>query len=194
MAALEATIVVGKDLPKRFKAARADARRIMRSEIGGAQLLFAQLGKANVERNFTRRTGGLEHVAINPIRETSAGFEGSAGWTVVYAQAHEKGGTIHAKNVQNLTIPLSAILTKRGVPRGTAHDVISNPGSYGFDGTFFRTHILFGKQSGKAVPLFKLQPSVTLPAKPFAEPALKAVQPVFEAKLHSAMQALFVGA
>jgi hypothetical protein len=112
------------------------------------------------------------------------------GSPLEYARVQEYGGTIRAKNVRNLTIPLSPLMTGRGAARGAARDVISNPSAFGYRGTFFSAQILFGKrEDGSAEPLFKLQPSVTLPAPPYAEPALDQVAPQVESSIARAMEA-----
>ncbi|HVB79927.1 MAG TPA: hypothetical protein VNE82_08260, partial [Candidatus Binataceae bacterium] len=60
----------------------------------------------------------------------------------------------------------------------------------GYDGTFFSKGVLFGKKGDQVDPLFALKPSVTLPARPYAQPALDEVGPVFEQRLESALEAL----
>jgi len=102
------------------------------------------------------------------------------------------GGEIHAKNVAHLTIPLEAIKTGRGLARGRARDIISSPGSYGYAGTFSMQGIIFGKR-GKdepPEPLFLLRESVTLPPRPYAEPAAEQVRPEVESSVRRAMASL----
>ena len=77
---------------------------------------------------------------------------------VPYAEAQERGGTIHAVRAKYLTIPLPAALTPAGVLRKRARL---------WENTFFKKSkagnlILFQKQSGKIIPLFLLKKSVTL--------------------------------
>lgn len=81
-----------------------------------------------------------------------------------YMRAHEKGAEIRPKRARFLTIPLDAVKTRGGVARFSARDVIARPGSFGYTGTFFRNHVLFGKRGDQAVPLFALKPAVTLRA------------------------------
>lgn len=191
MAEFSITVVAGKDLPLKFKRGAADARPIMRRVMNRNLFLLAANVRGRMARLFTRRTGGLENIVIEPVLEIGPGLEGKVGSPVVYARIHEFGGDVHAKNVANLTIPLRAMMTGRGVARGSARDVISYPGSYGFDATFFRNSILFGKQSGSATPLFKLQPSVHIPERPSWRPALEEIQPIFEVDMRRALTGLF---
>lgn len=148
-----------------------------------------------MKEQLTRRTGNLEHLVIEPIVSHGgrAGFTGRVGSPMIYAPVQEYGGEIHAKNHPHLAIPLQAIKTTRGVARGTARSVIANPSSFGFDSTFYRSssQIIFGRRGGTVSPLFKLQESVTLPARPSAQPAIDEVTPIFEARLESAMAAVF---
>jgi hypothetical protein len=82
-----------------------------------------------------------------------------------YARVQELGGTITPKRSRFLTIPIGEARTAKGVTRFTARQVIENPGSFGYAGTFVRNQVIFGKRSdGSADPLFALRPSVTLKA------------------------------
>lgn len=81
----------------------------------------------------------------------------------VYMRVQELGATIVPTHSQYLTIPLAAVLTGNGVARFSARDVISDPGAYGYVGTFFHNQVLFGKlQGGGIEPLFALKKSVTI--------------------------------
>lgn len=83
-----------------------------------------------------------------------------------YMRIHEYGGTITAKGGGSLTIPLDAALTAKGVARFSARDVIGNPESFGYTGTFFAKGIIFGKvgtgEGASIVPLFVLKQSVQI--------------------------------
>ena len=84
----------------------------------------------------------------------------------IYGHVQEVGGTIHAKRVANLTIPLPAMQTAGGVARGTAREVIANPMAFGFWRTFTAKRVIFGAtRFDDITPLFVLRPSVTLPAR-----------------------------
>lgn len=189
---LEFKIVAGQNLAKLFARAGGRASAVIRKQIHSAQLR-TQLGmREHIDTELNRRTGNLRRsIVIEPI--TGSGIEqtGRVGSAMIYARVQELGGTIRAKNVKNLTIPLGPVKTPKGVARGSARDIISNPGSFGYDGTFFHNKILFGRRNGKAEPLFKLKPSVTLPSRPFAQPAMEEESPRFQAGLQSAMAALF---
>src|SRR5439155_20554568 len=90
-----------------------------------------------------------------------------------YARIQEFGGRISARNGANLTIPLAAALDADGLARFSAREVIATPGVGGFASSFVRKNILFGARPGlPPTPLFKLQPSVELPARSFFGAAL----------------------
>ena len=85
-----------------------------------------------------------------------------------YMRIQELGGVITAKNAAHLTIPLDAAKTAKGVARFSARDVIGNPQSFGFWGTFTAKRVIFGRTRDRGVsptPLFVLKRSVTLPAR-----------------------------
>lgn len=97
------------------------------------------------------------------------------GTNVKYAKIQEYGGTIRAKNVKALTIPLNPLAAKM---RANVETLKSIPNLQ------FRK--LFGKNIGLLVtatksgrgkrhgrPMFLLRRSVTLPARPFIRPAAR---------------------
>lgn len=80
-----------------------------------------------------------------------------------YMRAHDKGATLTPKSSPNLAIPIGAARTAKGVARFTAREVIANPGSFGYVGTFARRSIIFGvKDKGRIVPLFALKKRVVM--------------------------------
>jgi phage gpG-like protein len=193
MADLTLTIVASSRLKGHFVTS-PEVRRVMRRELNSAMLLLRSAMKENISRQFTRRTGLLENIVMEPVVETGGAMEGKVGSPAPYAQIHEFGGTVNAKNVANLTIPLPAMLTGRGVSRGTARDVISSPESYGFSGTFSAQNVIFGKHDdGSYQPLFALKKSVRIPERPYARPAMEEVGPIFQDRMYNAMVTLFQG-
>ncbi len=183
------SVVGGNELRVKLDQLRQEGRNILRRELSAAQLEF----RAAVQRRLRgevlhRRSGTLiSSITIEPIEETSEGMTGAVGTNEEYAQIQERGGTISAKRVRNLTIPLAAMLTPRGVARASARDVISQPASFGLTGTFFRKGLLFGKRKDSVVPLFALRPSVNLPPRPYMQPSLEEIEPVFESRLTDAL-------
>jgi hypothetical protein len=83
-----------------------------------------------------------------------------------YMRAQDQGATITPKQAGSLTIPIGAVKTAKGVARFSARDVIANPGSFGYVGTFTRAGIIYGTKGKKerAVPLFILAKRVRLRA------------------------------
>lgn len=203
MTEIKFTVVTGKDLGDKFKAAAHDTRPVVEQVVRGAQLDLANAMKANIRSKFKQHVGAFARSIVRePLRIEGNSVTGPVGSDQEFARIQEEGGEIHAKNARNLTIPLAAFMTGKGAPKGSAHDLISSPSRYGFAGTFFHKGILFGEQRvgvkrsehgatiGAAVALFLLKPSVTLPARPYAQPALDQVGPVFEQRLDTALEAL----
>jgi len=119
------------------------------------------------------RSGRLRDSITSDVIATDDQATGVIATDVIYARIQEFGGQIRARNAANLTIPLAAVLSGDGEARFTARDLISNPALGGFTGTFVRKQILFGKgPKGAITPLFKLQPTVELPARSFFGSAL----------------------
>jgi len=140
-----------------------------------------------------RRTGTLSRsFRPYPIQESKDAITAIvASSNVEYAPIQERGGTIYPRTSQFLTIPLDAMLTERGVARGSARDVISDPSAYGFTGTFFRFGMLFGVTgaglNADITPLFLLRSSVTIPAHWFVRDTIREVEEAFRTRVEAAM-------
>ena len=108
---------------------------------------------------------GSGALVVNPqVVDGQADFIASKSIRMSYADILETGGRIEPTGGrQFLTIPLDAAMTPAGVARFTAPQV--RDGQTKYDGSFIRGGIIFGKLGKKEVPLFKLVPSVTIPAK-----------------------------
>lgn len=113
-----------------------------------------------------KRTGTLARSVFGTAADLGDDVIGVVGADLKkasYGRAQELGATIKAVRVQNLTIPLDAVLTGKGVARFSAREVIQNPSAYGYKSTFFRNHVLFGvTPEKKVVPLFALKKQVVL--------------------------------
>lgn len=114
--------------------------------------------KLNLDKQGLRDTGLLIN-SITVHEYVDKGVDsyvlvGSRG--VVYARIHEFGGTIVAKRVRNLAIPLTDAAKKAGSPRAMR-------------GLSWRPGLLVDRQ-GK--PQFVLKPTVTIPARPYMRPAV----------------------
>ena len=114
------------------------------------------------------RTGNLRRATfyrVEEARDTVSAVLGIDHRKAPYGRIHEKGGTIRPKRARHLTIPLPAALTGAGVARFTASQVIANPGSFGYTGTFTRNKVIFGTRGeGVVEPLFALKTQVTIKA------------------------------
>jgi hypothetical protein len=119
------------------------------------------------------------------VERTAHGLVGGmlAGQGLPYGPIQEFGGTIVPKNSQYLTIPLDAALTPSGVMRFDARGAEAA----GYK-TFVRGNIIFGIKDKVLVPLFVLVTSVTIPARPFAGPALPANREYIERELNDAVK------
>ena len=185
------SVVAGKELADKFEQGGSAARATIRRELRSAQFALASAMKRNARSVLRQRSGDLvRSIVPGEIEESGAEITGPVGSNLEYAHIQKEGGTIAAKNVRNLTIPLAAFLTPQGIARGSARDVIAAPGDYGYDGTFFSRGVLMGRRGEDVEPLFALRPSVTLPARPYAAPAMEEIKPQFEASLSSALEAL----
>jgi len=131
---------------------------------------------------LNRRTGMGQRsifyrVVDDPGGNAIALYVGANLAVAPYMRIHALGGTIRPKSGRYLAIPLDAAKTASGVARFSAREVIEDPASFGFSGTFFRNGILFGSrykrakvdgqsvqvEGGKVVPLFALKTSVQIP-------------------------------
>ena len=112
------------------------------------------------------RTGNLRRATFSRVEDTRGSVSAVLGIDsrkAPYGRIHEKGGTIRPKRARHLTIPLPAALTGVGVARFTARQVITNPGSFGYTGTFVAKNVIFGKRGSDAIePLFALKSQVTI--------------------------------
>lgn len=96
-----------------------------------------------------------------------------------YAAIHEFGGTIRPTKAKFLTIPLKASLTRSGVARWTARELMNGGGGKFTDTWIYRKDdgsdplILGREMSGKIRALFKLVKSVRIPARPYLRPEQK---------------------
>jgi len=79
-----------------------------------------------------------------------------------YMRIQDMGGLIVPKRSAHLTIPVGEAVTARGVARFTARELISSPGSFGFQGTFVHREIIFGRRKAEITPLFVLKKSVRI--------------------------------
>lgn len=116
------------------------------------------------------RTGRLLNSVKKEIVEEGDTLYGEVGTEgVPYAGIHEFGGTITPKNAQNLTIPTSRNRRADGSPRMSIRDVFATKKA------FIAKGIVFLKKSKDDIePMFILKKSVTIPARPYIQPALAA--------------------
>lgn len=142
------------------------------------------------------RTGAMKSsVQVLPMEEDAASITARVGigGGLPYPPIHEYGGTIRPVNAQMLAIPIGEALTGAGVARFGPRDIEAA----GYDSSFVvkaeYSHggqaIIYGKRGGEIVPLFVLVSSVTIPARPFARPALAGMQ----GEVHRTLAAALVG-
>lgn len=117
--------------------------------------------RMNGRPGVNRRTGNLARDWNSLTVRDATGISlviATHGTGDKYAGLQEYGGTVKPVHAQNLTIPLSANLTPAGVTRKTARQIIGAGG-------FFAKGLIFEKVGDKAVPMFVLKKSVTIPAR-----------------------------
>ena len=186
---ISVTIVGDKELALKFERMTPALLERLRQAVSALQYelqgTVRQLLSGALLKN---RTGNLRNSFVpGPLRVDSTAVSGGVGSNLIYARIQDQGGTITPKNAQNLTIPLSAVLTGNGVARYSARDIISNPRASGFDGTFFRNGILFGKRGNEIVPLFSLKKSVAIRPHHYIQAALEQIKPQAEAAMKQAV-------
>lgn len=173
---LELTVAGMPALRKRFEALPQKIRQqaAVRGLTRAAEALrtHIKLRKLSGEP-LHARTGQLRGSVSYRVETRTDGVLARIGPHVPYARIQEFGGTIRPRRGQFLTIPLRAAMTAAGATRFTARAIISSPSIGGFEGTFFRDHILFGKRGKQAVPLFVLKRSVTIPARSYLRSSLR---------------------
>lgn len=140
---------------------------------------------ANVTGNVLKvRSGQLRNSwSGNPemFRRGTASYAMLRSQGTPYAAIHEFGGTIRPKKAKHLWIPLNAMKTATGASRATPRELLSNPQSLGYDGTFTRKGIVFGKQKKEIIPLFVLVDSVEIPARKYISRAMREVNEKIDA-------------
>jgi|GEM_PF-1293155 len=185
MADASVTIIGGERVIAALTTFGPRLREQMRVEVAAAAGDLREAVKARVRADFKRHTGDLEKsVVASDVEVTAHSVSASVGSNLAYARIQELGGTIKPKRSRYLAIPLSAMLTGRGVARGPARRVIANAGAFGYESTFFAKHILFGRTSDGAVrPLFALRGEVTLTGRHYFERTYDEKAPALQAAL-----------
>lgn len=116
------------------------------------------------------RTGALLNSVKKDVYEEGGAVVGEVGTEgVPYARIHEFGGTIRPKNAQNLTIPTDVNRRADGTPKMSIQDVFATKKAFIAKGVVF-----LKKGAGNIEPMFILKKSVTIPARPYIQPALAA--------------------
>lgn len=156
----------------------------------------AIIQRVKADAALKTRTGNYAR-ALLPMPIETDGYSVTGGMYVdlnkaKYGAIQEFGGTIRPVHGRYLTIPIGDALTGNGVARFTARGLIENPQAFGFLRTFFYKHVLFGDptkggQMVRAVPLFVLKSSVTLPARHPVQNAADAERPGIEARIAEAV-------
>jgi len=103
----------------------------------------------------------------------AGGGLGIVGSNVIYARIQELGGTVKARNVQFLTIPVGAAKTPAGVTRREARSFPNTFVIQGRSGSL----VIMQRHGRGARPLFVLKRSVRLEPRPYLAPALERNRP-----------------
>lgn len=163
-----------------------------------AQALAARHGNpwpdGTGEKTLSTRSGKLMKSIIDSVSvsgTTIETIEGTIGSDLVYAGVQEFGGTIRAKRVKYLTIPLKAALDAHGIPlKRSARD---------WENTFVARSkagnlIIFQKNGASITPLYVLKTSVYIPPRLGLRATLSAGLPYFVEKAMDAMVKAVVAA
>jgi len=105
------------------------------------------------EKEGNRRTLVNSGNLLNSIQARVEQNSINIGSNLAYARIHQEGGTIVPKKAKFLAIPLTKAARALN-PRD-------------FENTFVRNGIIFMNQDGKAVALYALKKSVTIPKRPY---------------------------
>jgi len=128
---------------------------------------------------LSKRSGTLTNSIVSSVRiagDTFSTIQGMIGSDTPYAAIQEFGGTIKAKNVTYLTIPLRAALDGNGVPlKSKARDWPNTFVARSKAGNL----IIFQKRGTSIVPLYVLKTSVTIPPRLGMKKTLDAGLPYF---------------
>ena len=149
------------------------------------------------------RSGRLKGGWSRPARATGTDDNPSAviSSDVAYAAIHEYGGTVRPKRTKWLTIPVGRALTPTGQAKVTARMFIADPGSLGYDASFFRKTTsgavilgVRGKKRQIIEPVFVLRSEVRIPGRRYmthsVNQALPRVPQIVEAAVNRAKQTL----
>lgn len=145
-------------------------------------ILEAQI-KQNIRKDagLHVRTGALLNSVYKKVTIQGGAVIGEVGTQgVPYARIHEMGGTIFPVNKKFLAIPAEDNRNADGSPKLTTADLM---GAYAKQ-TFIHNGIIFlATQQGKgknmssvSTPMFYLKKSVTIPQRPYIQPAIAAKQ------------------
>jgi hypothetical protein len=124
-------------------------------------------GSATTPTSLARRSGNLMNSWRVIMKESAQGFEGRLFQdqrfkSATYGPVHEFGATITARRVRNLAIPLTEEARQAGTPRKFRDLFVIRSK---------RGNILLVRRFGTQIePMYKLQPSVTIPPRPFLRP------------------------
>ena len=179
----------------RFSSMSANIRNRLRDALFDLQMKLRAAVRTQYDiAGLHVRTGALKNsVQLMPLEEDASHITARVGigGGLPYAKVQEYGATITPRNAMFLAIPIGEALTGAGVAKFGPRDIEAS----GYDGSFVRTgpsgnKIIYGKRGNEVVPLFVLVSSVTIPARPFARPALQGMQTT----IHETLAACLRGA
>lgn len=154
-----------------------------------ADMISTYLSNANTTpTGLARRSGNLIRSWRVTMEDKSPGtFEGRMAQdqrfaSAVYGPVQEFGATIRAKRAKNLAIPLTDEARQAGSPR-KFNDLFPIRSKKG--------NLLLVRRSGQQIePLYKLQPSVTIPPRPHARPTSEKWFPIILRSIGTEMAAI----
>jgi hypothetical protein len=189
---MDITLEGGKRLSARLDHMGPAIRTAARRQLVNIGAELARYGQQHFEESgLKRRSGNLAvSMAVLPVEEDEHSITGGmmVGKGLKYAKAQEYGAEIDAQSGHMLAIPMEDALTPAGAARFAPRDAQSE-GCY--DRIFFSNVgsnvYMFGVKDGIVHLLFVLVHHVSIPARPFAGPALDANRAWIESRLKQAV-------
>lgn len=155
--------------------------------------------KVNATTTLNVRSGRLRASITSSVEQAAGNFAivlraGTEGGTVPYARIHEEGGTIRPKKAQFLKIPVGPALTGAGVPRLPARRGAGGRSQKAQSALRFAPTAKGGVLIAPDGQVwYVLRRQVTIPARPYLAPALRAVEPQLQTGLDRLVRAAVEG-
>lgn len=182
-------------LPEYLREASVRLHARLQKEITTSGLRMERAAKANLTGTVLNvRTGRLRRSIRSEVKQEEGGWElalragGDGAADVKYARIHELGGVIRPTQSRFLAIPVGPALTPSGVARYASPRDVPVPLAFvqSLKGQPLLVEAGGKKKAGRV--WYVLRKSVTIPARPYLAPAMKAEEPVLAARLEQILK------